>query len=54
MEESNDMRHPHGIKEEHVSSHDYKCANEISPEKKLIFLIFSEFVVFELDSTYQI
>lgn len=53
MEESNDMRHPHGIKEEPVSSHDYKCANAISPEKKLIFLIFSEFVVFELDSTYQ-
>ena len=54
MEESNDMRHPHGIKEELVSSHDYKCANAISPDKKLIFLIFSEFAVFEVDSTYQI
>lgn len=54
MEESNDMRHSHGIKEEPVSTHDYKCANAISPEKKLIFLIFPEFVVFELDSTYQI
>lgn len=54
MEESNDMLHPHGIKEELVSSHAYKCANAISPDKKLIFLIFSEFAVFELDSTYQI